>query len=135
MERQHEDLDGLTLIAAEACRTWRNSPHPVDAAAFARSVGELNRSMREHLALEETEVLPLARQHMSVAEWVAIGEHARLTLSPQQLAIILGMISEAVPAAGKAVLDDMPEDARQGWLRFGRPAYAAYRARLDHALT
>lgn len=133
MSRQHETLDALTMYASDACEQWRVTASPIAAAEFTDAIGELNRSMREHLAQEEVEILPIARQHMSVAEWISIGEHARLTLAPEQLAIILGMISEVIPAAGKAVLDDMPLDAQQAWLQFGRPAYAAYRARLDHA--
>ena len=92
---------------------------------------KLEKELLHHLAMEEQEVVPLISRDLAPDEFAAVGAHARASLSPEQLAVGLGLILANTSAArGEAILSGMPVEAREGFEQFGRPVYAAYAERL-----
>ena len=70
--------------------------------ALAAEVERLDAALFEHLDQEEREILPLAEQHVTVAEWARLGEHGRGSMSRADLPIMFGAILEEADPAERA---------------------------------
>jgi hypothetical protein len=131
MEEQHERMQAAVATASEQATAWMENPGVQERAALHTTLIALEREVLHHLALEEQEVLPLIRRHLSQEEWAAVGAHARGTLSDEELPVVLGLIvHDTSQARGEAILGGMPPEARAGFEQFGRPLYDAYAAAL-----
>jgi len=132
METQHELLtDMIESINAEV-EAWTSDTNIETRSTLHTSLIALERALLEHLSLEEKDAMPLVAANLSEEEFAAIGNHARATLTPEQLAIGLGVILDDNSAEmGEVILSAMPADARAAFEQFGRPAYREYRDRLN----
>ena len=131
MVEQHESLHGLTDRARDQAAAWIDAPGNQERAALHTTLIALEKELLHHFAVEEQQVAPLVARDLTPAEWAAVGEHSRAAMSQEQLTIALGLIHDDTSAErGAAILDSMPPEAREGFEQFGRPAYAAYKARL-----
>ncbi len=134
MESQHARIGELLASVQQQAGAWMSSSAAAARDDLAATVSDLDTAMREHLALEEDEILPVVAVSITPEEFARLGEHSRASLTPEQLAIGLGTIlDDTSPELGAAILEAMPPEARAGFEQFGRPAYAAYRARLTAA--
>lgn len=132
MEEQHERMQAAVEKATEQASAWMASPGVQERAALHTTLIALEKEVLHHLALEEQEVLPLIQRYLSPEEWAAVGAHARATLSPEELPVVLGLIvNDTSQARGEAILGGMPPEARAGYEQFGRPLYDAYAAALS----
>jgi hypothetical protein len=126
-ERVHELLDRGHVRAA----AFRTSPTPEKREAFAAAVAELDAALREHMADEEQYVLPLVEEHITVAEWHALGERGRASIPRDRLLVHLGWILDGLPAAERReFLRTMPVGARVAWRLVGRRQFAKERRRV-----
>ena len=131
MEGQHEQMGGLIETAQAQAGQWMGSGSASLASELSATVAELSAIMFEHLAAEESQVMPIVSETFSEEEFARIGEHSRADIPPDVLPIGLGIIlSDTTPERGAAILAFMPAEARAGFEQFGRPMYEAYRARL-----
>lgn len=131
MEGQHERMGGLIETAQSQAGQWMASGAADLAGALSATVADLNAIMVEHLAAEESQVMPIVSETFSEEEFARIGEHSRADIPPDVLPIGLGIIlSDTTPERGAAILAFMPDEARAGFEQFGRPMYEDYRARL-----
>jgi hypothetical protein len=108
-------------------------------AAVAEAVGRVEREMDEaslkelhdvlveHLDLEESTVLPLIHEHLTVDEWHAPQEHA-MKHGPAGLTdklLLAGLVLEdATPREQAWFLSEMPPPARLLWRLIGKRRYA-----------
>jgi hemerythrin-like domain-containing protein len=81
----------------------------------------------EHLDDEETGLLPLASQHLTLAEWEAQGGHVAENTPPEKALLFLGMaLEDANPAERAQILSTVPEPAHSLWYVDGRDQYERY---------
>jgi iron-sulfur cluster repair protein YtfE (RIC family) len=131
MVGQHEAMTVLVALAQEQAPAWMAAPGILERSSLHTTLIKLEKELLHHLAMEEQQVVPLISRDLTQEEYAAVGAHARAALTPEQLAIGLGLILANTSAdRGEAILDGMPADARAGFDQFGRPVYAAYAARL-----
>lgn len=131
MVGQHEAMMESVEIAQAQAQAWMASPGVLERSSLHTTLIKLEKELLHHLAMEEQEVVPLISRDLTHEEFAAVGAHARAALSPEQLAVGLGLILANTSAErGEAILNGMPPEARAGFEEFGRPVYAAYADRL-----
>ncbi len=131
MVGQHEAMTALVDSAQEQAQVWMASPGVLERSSLHTTLIMLEKELLHHLAMEEQQVVPLISRDLTQEEYAAVGAHSRAALTPEQLAVGLGLILANTSAdRGEAILNGMPAEARAGFDQFGRPAYAAYAARL-----
>lgn len=120
MEAEHAVIDP-TLKAIDAALADPDTGMDVVGGLTDDLAGNL----RAHLAHEEDETLALIDATLSPAQWqVLLDEHNRLGASdmPRLLAWIL---EDANPEYTESMFASIPDQARQGYLNFGKPSYDA----------
>lgn len=131
MVEQHETIHALGNRAREQAAAWIDAPGNQERAGLHTTLIALEKELLHHLAVEEQEVAPVIARDLTPEEWASVGEHSRGSMSMEQLTIALGLILDDTSAErGAVILAAMPPEAREGFEQFGRPAYAAYKARL-----
>ena len=122
-ERVHENVD-----ATQALRdAWRASPSAEAGELLASSVERLSAALFEHLDQEERDILPLAEQHVSVAEWARLGEHGRDSMQRDELPLMFGAIlEEADPEERAKMLTLVPPPIRLLLRTVGARKYRRY---------
>jgi iron-sulfur cluster repair protein YtfE (RIC family) len=131
MEGQHESMMESVEAAQDQARAWMASPGVLERSALHTTLIKLERELLHHLAMEEQEVVPLISRDLTQEEFAAVGAHSRAALTPEQLAVGLGLILANTSAdRGEAILNGMAPEARAGFEQFGRPVYAAYAEKL-----
>jgi hypothetical protein len=131
LQSQHARMDPLLDGAQDLAEAWMASADAATGADLAAQLEELHSVVAEHLALEESQFLPIGARHLSREEWMAVGAHSRASLSQEDLALALGTIlADTTPELGELIIGSMPPEAQAGWNQFGRPMYDGYRATL-----
>lgn len=131
MEVQHrrisEGLDGLQPLIGP----WRDTGAVPAGSALATALDDLRAALVEHLDQEEAEILPLAAEHLSVAEWNELGESAVKSLPKNKRLIFLGMVLEDTSDEEQAaMIANLPPPVRVLWRVFGARGYARYVAKV-----
>ncbi|WP_165956579.1 hemerythrin domain-containing protein [Kribbella antibiotica] len=130
MEQQHEAVaQAIGVIEAELPR-WTADANLASRDSLTGSLRDLEAALVEHLDLEETEVLPLIHDHLTVLEWEAPKRHA-MKNGPKSLTSKLTMagivLEDATPREQAWFLNEMPPPARLLWRAFGARRYQAYK--------
>lgn len=111
MQAQHHAIEQAYEAVVALLPEWRRTGR--DGAAVADALERLRAAAVEHMALEETEILPLAQRYVTAAEWAKLGEHGLNDTPKKDLPLIFGMaMYEGDPAVIKAVLAHAPLPAR-----------------------
>lgn len=128
--RLHEPLDRI----GELNPRWRARAEAADRDALADVLAQASVALDEHLADEERDLLPLIEQHLSPAEWKAVGERGKESIPKGKMALVfLGAIfEEASPAEKRRFLAELPAPARLLWRLVGERTYATARDRVRH---
>jgi len=123
MASQHAEVVGLVGRSHGALAAWSGG----DAAgqsASATALGELGQRLDEHLMAEETQLLPLCGDHLSLAEWGALPGHALGTFDGDKIWLILGLIRDHMSDSQRdQMLSNMPPPAVEMWTTMGEQAY------------
>jgi hemerythrin-like domain-containing protein len=125
MEAQHGRI-GATLDRVEALLPeWERTATVPVRGQVAAALEEHRTVLLEHLGEEETHILPLAQEHLSVAEWNAMGERFASHTPKDKLLLFLGaVLEEATPEEAGHILGNLPLPARLVWRLIGRRQYA-----------
>lgn len=124
MEAQHERVAGSLARAEAALPAWETTAGEAERDALAAALTDHHAVLVEHLADEETALLPLAAQHLTAREWNAMGDHFFAATPKPKLLFFLGMVLEdAEPAERARMLAELPGFARVLWRVVGRPSY------------
>ncbi len=127
MQAQHESVHTHVDRAQHLLDAWRRTPDLEAGEALAAEIEQLNQALFEHLDQEEREILPLAEQHVTVAEWARLGEHGRGSMSRAELPIMFGAIlEEADPAERTQMLALLPPPIRLLMRTLGARTYRRY---------
>ncbi|MGW0041694.1 hemerythrin domain-containing protein [Rhodococcus sp. NPDC003348] len=124
MEEQHERIGELVERSRTRAARFEQTAAADDGEALAATLTALVAVLDEHLAEEETHILPLVEQTMSVAEWEKLGERGRAAIPRNRQLVFLGfMMLGAPPEQRTRLLADMPLSARLAWRLFGNRAF------------
>ncbi|MEU8591186.1 hemerythrin domain-containing protein [Streptomyces sp. NPDC048664] len=127
MREQHERIDRSLESVAVWTPTWERAADPVAGQELALALEEHRAALLEHLDDEERLLLPLAAEHLSVAEWDAVGERGLEELPKNKRLLALGAIlEEATPQEAAYFLGRAPWLGRVLWKAVGRRQYAAH---------
>ncbi|MFD5426221.1 hemerythrin domain-containing protein [Streptomyces sp. NPDC127084] len=134
MEEQHHGIHEALTTVALLFPAWRATAQRGEELASATDV--LVDRLVEHMAMEETEILPLAEQYVTAAEWAVFGEHAFSSLPKKTLALGFGMVMyEGDAEVIKEVLANAPFVPRLVMPRLGPRLYASHATRVHGTAT
>ena len=111
---------------------WAPGADAADATRLAEALDEVDRTLREHLADEERDALPVLDAVLSDAEWDEISAHAQREKPPLPLFLLLGLMMDAVPEGERAawMARELPAPMRLAYRLFGRRQYERALRRL-----
>ncbi|MFJ8004024.1 hemerythrin domain-containing protein [Streptomyces fagopyri] len=134
MEEQHSAIHQAYDKVTSLLPTWRTTAR--GAEALASVMERLLSTLEEHLDLEEKEILPLAAEYITAAEWKRLGEHGLANSPKKTLPLAFGMtMYEAEPEVVRAVLAEAPLPARLIIPVIGPRLYAAHARRVHGTRT
>jgi hemerythrin-like domain-containing protein len=133
LRRELSDPGDLAAVDAMVEEHRHIPPALASADAALRCGGELaapaellSNVVLDHLAHEESNVLPLIEQHLTRAQWRAFLHKERARRSPRERPEFLAWIlDDAAEQDAAAVLAEMPRPARLIYRRVLRPRYDA----------
>lgn len=113
MQQQHARVGELLTQALEALAPWRRAADVATRDRLAGLLDDVSAALDEHLAQEERDVLPLAAQHLTVAEWDELGERGMASIPRDRLLVFLGhILEETSPAERRYMLGHVPLPGR-----------------------
>lgn len=136
MDDQHKRLAVLLAQMEQLLARWRQSADVGIGAELAGAIGAVSVGLDEHLLDEETHMLPIVEQHITVQEWAQLGEAAIANMTKSQLLLFAGYIlEEASPAERTNMLAKLPPPARIVFRLVGERRTRARTASLRRDLT
>ena len=132
MEAQHEVVAEQIERAHELTRRWVQRADAVTRDELATVLTRLNVALMEHLHDEEELVLPLVAEHITQAEWDALGERGRAGIPKGRKGLLFlgATLEDATEDERRAMLGSMPLAARVTWRLVGRRYYDRQTASL-----
>jgi hypothetical protein len=132
MKAQHESIARMIVPLRVVLPVWEADADPDDGEAVAQGLDEVRAALLVHLALEEKRVLPTAADVMTQEEWDQVGEQGVAGMPRGRLLIQLGWMLDSVPEDSRDewLRRNLPAPARALWRAVGRPRFAAHRARV-----
>ncbi|WFE51246.1 hemerythrin domain-containing protein [Micromonospora sp. WMMD1155] len=119
MESQHEHLHIDLLNLAATAGRWKESGGAADRETLADIAQRLDPALREHLALEEAQILRLIDEYLTDEEWKAAVAASAEKLTPERGALALGMVLDT---ASEEMQTLIREGAPEEFWRDVRPA-------------
>lgn len=108
MEAEHDLIDPLLESCAQGLAALATRADEDARAALEVRVVAARECLDRHLAHKETGALPLAQQHLTRAEWDALGDAARRSGGPR---LLLFLVPWAVDGLGRTALERAFADA------------------------
>ncbi|MGW1609362.1 hemerythrin domain-containing protein [Streptomyces sp. NPDC002285] len=129
MEKQHHGIHEALTTVSSLFPAWRATAR--GGEELAAGTDALVDRLVEHMAMEEAEILPLAKQYVTATEWAQFGEHAFSTVPKKTLALGFGMVMyEGDAEVIKEVLSNAPFVPRLVMPRLGPRLYASHAKRV-----
>jgi len=134
MEQQHHGVEASIGDLDGQLPRWAAAPTRSAGERLATHVDALRVALLEHLDLEEREILPVVAQHLSVAEWDALGEHGKNATPRKHLPLVFGAILEDADERERAeMLANVPGPVRFFLRTAGARQYRRYISRVRGA--
>ncbi|MBU2662284.1 hemerythrin domain-containing protein [Actinoplanes bogorensis] len=135
MEAQHERLHEPLARIDEILPRWRSRASAADRDELADVIAQAAVALDEHLADEEREILPLIEEHLTPAEWKAVGDRGKEVIPKGKMALVFlgAILEEATPDEQRRFLGELPRPARLLWRLLGERTYATSRDRIRSA--
>jgi hypothetical protein len=132
MQAQHERVAVLLDRVHVLTMQWRQAADPATRDELANVLAQTSAALDEHLGDEETEILPLVAEHITVQEWDALTAYGKKALPKNSKAFVyLGLILEETTATERAAfLRRMPVPLRWAWQLIGLRVYRRAMTRL-----
>jgi len=132
MESQHKQLHVHIERVNELLPGWRATADVVTGRELAGVFTEASALLDEHLAEEESQILPLVSMHLTKAEWQALGDRGKASIPKGGMGFVaLGeILQDATPQERTAFLGIVPAPVRLLWRLFGERTYQRNRDRL-----
>jgi hemerythrin-like domain-containing protein len=134
MEEQHHRLEELVTQVRGALDGLAADPRQPLCEQVAAQLTQLGSVLTAHMDEEENTILPLAAEHLSVAEWEELGEISLAKLEKKHLLrAFSALMAVATPEEQQTILTKAPLPARLLWRLSGRRSQARWEARLHGA--
>lgn len=132
MEAQHARLHEPLAGIEEVLPRWQATAAAADRDLLADLIAQASVALDEHLTDEERDVCPLIEEHLTPAEWHAVGERGRQSIPSGKLALVFvgAILEEASPDERRRFLAELPAPARVLWRLTGERVYAKARDRI-----
>ena len=131
MQAQHRRVDEYADHVAPVLEEWMSRASEVRGEQLAQLLDRFAEALFEHLDLEEREILPLARRHLSIAEWDSLGDHGKESMTARQLPLMFGCVVEDTDVEERAqVLGHLPAPVRVLLRTVGAWHYRRYITRV-----
>ncbi|MCX4978797.1 hemerythrin domain-containing protein [Streptomyces sp. NBC_00620] len=131
MEEQHHRLEELVTRVRAVLDGLAVDPRQPLCEQVAAQLTELGSVLTAHMDEEENTILPLAAEHLSVAEWEELGEISLAKLDKKHLLrAFSALMAVATPEEQRTLLTKAPLPARLLWRLSGRRSHARWEARL-----
>jgi hemerythrin-like domain-containing protein len=132
METQHELVAALVARAGELLPSWRAGADAAVGEELAATFEKMSVALNEHLDDEEVEILPLCAEHLTPAEWRAVGERGQEGIPKGAKAFVSlgGLLEDATPQERTRFLALLPLPARVMWRVVGKGIYRREVARI-----
>ena len=135
MEAQHDDVARIGREIDGGLRDWAGAAE-APRAALATALDALLPVLREHLAAEEKQVVPLMEQYITAAEWNEIVEKEAADVDPATVVLGFGMLMyEGDPEVVDAAIATMPEQVRPVIREVAAQAFAEHSLRVHGTAT
>ena len=122
-ESQHSDVVGLIHEVNGTLRSWEATGESA-ALDLVHSLLALDAVLSPHLDQEETEVVPLAGDFMTIEEWGMLPGHSLGNFTGDKVWLIMGLIRENFTQEQRdTMLEHMPPPARQMWENMGEASF------------
>lgn len=136
MEAQHERVSELLDSAAGLLPAWQGGAEIDVRDRLAGVLAEVAVLLDVHLGEEEQQILPLVEEHMTTAEWAAVGDRGKESLPKQPrkaLVMLAGILLEADPQERSRFLKMLPLPVQVLYRVVGQRLYRSQLHRLRHA--
>lgn len=133
MEAQHERIHDLLTRANAQFAAWGPDAAPTheESEALVNDLNDLNAALDEHLAAEESQILPLVPGVITPPEWAELAANAQAALPGDKLFVVFGLILQDLsPDDQAAMLSVLPPPVIDLWNSAGKSQYEKYVARL-----
>jgi hemerythrin-like domain-containing protein len=128
---QHQEVLGALENADTALADWRANPTAQGRDELVGALATLNDNLIPHLDEEEREILPIASQHINVAEWGELPAHGMKNFTGDKLWLLFGLIQEQMTPEQIATMNShMPPPLAEMWQGPGKGLYADYVAQV-----
>jgi hemerythrin-like domain-containing protein len=118
---EHEVVLGSLEAAEQALAAWRADPSAESRDAAVAALAPLKTILLEHLDHEETEVVPLIGQCITVDEWDTMSGTAFGMFSGDKVWLTVGLIQEQMLAHENTKMEaNMPPPVNDFWVNSGR---------------
>jgi hypothetical protein len=130
--RSHHTIIGKDLIEIEGTLgSWRTSAAADAGRALAAAIDRALPVLFEHLGMEEERILPIAAKYMTAAEWDSLAQTATAGISPEDLAVIFGMMMyEGDPEVMQGILAKLPPQTGLALKTVAPQAFALHSQRI-----
>lgn len=125
MDAQHREVVPQIEAAQRAAERFGESGSAADGRALADACESLLEVLERHLSEEEDEILPIAAQTISPAEWGALPAHALSQYTGTRIWLPFGLATEAMPEDLMAGMrEHLPPPVAAMWFGGGSDAFA-----------
>ncbi|BCJ47846.1 hypothetical protein GCM10010168_22050 [Actinoplanes ianthinogenes] len=129
MEEQHEALDGTLGEIERVLPGWEAAAAEAERDALVAALAEHQRVLHRHLGDEETLVMPLVEEYLTLPEWERVGKNGLEGMPKEKVFLALGAILEDASAAERAeFMKKVPLAGRIAWKLIGQRQYRTWRA-------
>lgn len=132
MEGQHAVLSSALSQMDALLPRWRSTADATTRDELAAVVAEASTALDEHLTEEETYILPLVSQHLTPAEWKALGDHGKsgMPKGAKGFVFLGGILEDASADEREAFLGMLPAPVRAVWRVVGNRIHRRAMARV-----
>ena len=103
---------------------WASTGGAEQRDAFAAAIEEFSTPLLAHLDQEESDILPLAQEHLTEEEWGLLAKHAIATTpKPDLVKGLGGILEDATPDEREMMLAVIPAVPKLLYSAFGKRAY------------
>ena len=126
MEAQHEAVHERIEESQQLAARWAEHADVPTRDELATLVDQMHSALVEHLDDEEQLMLPIIAEHVTQAEWDALGEHglASLPKGKKSLLFLGAILEDATEEERAEFLARVPLPGRVMWRLAGQRAYA-----------
>ncbi len=125
MEQQHERVAAGLAVVSDRLPEWERTADPAIGEAIAVAVEAHHAALLEHLTDEETHLLPLIEEHLTVAEYGRLNERFAAETPKDKLLLFLGaLLEEATAEEAADIMRNLPVPAKLAWRFIGKRQYA-----------